>query len=72
MLADPRIFIMDEATSSVDTITEKAKIQRGIAGIMEGRTSYSLLLTGFLQLSIAIEFLLSTAAGLWKMAAIMN
>jgi len=38
ILADPRIFIMDEATSSVDTITE-ARIQRGIAGIMEGRTS---------------------------------
>lgn len=38
VLADPRIFIMDEATSSIDTITE-AKIQRGISGIMEGRTS---------------------------------
>lgn len=38
ILADPRIFIMDEATSSVDTITE-ARIQKGIAGIMEGRTS---------------------------------
>jgi len=38
ILADPRIFIMDEATSSVDTITE-ARIQRGIAGIMDGRTS---------------------------------
>jgi ATP-binding cassette subfamily B protein len=38
LLADPRIFIMDEATSSVDTLTE-ANIQRGIAGIMEGRTS---------------------------------
>ncbi|MBZ0202550.1 MAG: ABC transporter ATP-binding protein/permease [Ignavibacteria bacterium] len=38
ILADPRIFIMDEATSSVDTITE-AKIQKGISGIMEGRTS---------------------------------
>lgn len=38
VLADPRIFIMDEATSSVDTITE-ANIQRGIVGIMEGRTS---------------------------------
>jgi ATP-binding cassette subfamily B protein len=38
VLADPRIFIMDEATSSVDTITE-ANIQRGILGIMEGRTS---------------------------------
>jgi len=38
VLADPRIFIMDEATSSVDTITE-ANIQRGILGMMEGRTS---------------------------------
>ncbi len=38
VLADPRIFIMDEATSSVDTLTE-ARIQRGISGIMEGRTS---------------------------------
>lgn len=38
VLADPRIFIMDEATSSVDTLTE-ANIQRGILGIMEGRTS---------------------------------
>ncbi len=38
VLADPRIFIMDEATSSVDTLTE-ANIQCGIMGIMEGRTS---------------------------------
>lgn len=38
VLADPRIFIMDEATSSVDTLTE-LNIQRGIMSIMEGRTS---------------------------------
>jgi len=38
ILANPRIFVMDEATSSVDTLTE-AKIQNGIHGIMEGRTS---------------------------------
>ena len=38
VLADPRIFIMDEATSSVDTITE-AKIQNGIYSMMQGRTS---------------------------------
>jgi ATP-binding cassette subfamily B protein len=38
VLSDPRIFIMDEATSSVDTITE-AKIQNGIYSMMEGRTS---------------------------------
>jgi ATP-binding cassette subfamily B protein len=38
VLAEPRIFIMDEATSSVDTITE-ARIQKGILSMMEGRTS---------------------------------
>jgi ATP-binding cassette subfamily B protein len=38
ILADPAIFIMDEATSSVDTLTE-AKIQKGITKLMEGRTS---------------------------------
>jgi ATP-binding cassette subfamily B protein len=36
--ADPRIFIMDEATSSIDTLTE-AKIQKGIREIIKGRTS---------------------------------
>lgn len=39
LLVDPRILIMDEATSSVDTLTE-AKIQRGIANIVKGRTSF--------------------------------
>ncbi len=38
VLADPRIFIMDEATSSVDTLTEE-KIQNGIYSMMQGRTS---------------------------------
>ena len=38
VLSDPRIFIMDEATSSVDTLTE-VNIQRGILGIMQSRTS---------------------------------
>lgn len=38
ILSDPRIFIMDEATSSVDTLTE-ANIQRGIANILKERTS---------------------------------
>lgn len=38
VLADPRIFIMDEATSSVDTITEH-RIQNGIQEIMKNRTS---------------------------------
>jgi ATP-binding cassette, subfamily B, bacterial len=39
VLADPDIFIMDEATSSVDTLTE-ALIQQGMELLMEGRTSF--------------------------------
>lgn len=39
VLRRPEIFIMDEATSSVDTITE-ALIQKGMENLMEGRTSF--------------------------------
>lgn len=39
VLARPEIFIMDEATSSVDTLTEDL-IQRGMETLMEGRTSF--------------------------------
>ncbi len=39
VLARPEVFIMDEATSSVDTLTE-ALIQRGMEALMEGRTSF--------------------------------
>jgi ATP-binding cassette subfamily B protein len=39
VLADPDILIMDEATSSVDTLTE-AQIQQGMEAVMEGRTSF--------------------------------
>ena len=38
ILADPRILILDEATASVDTMTE-AKIQAAMEGITAGRTS---------------------------------
>jgi len=38
VLAQPEIFIMDEATSSIDTLTE-ALIQRGMETLMKGRTS---------------------------------
>lgn len=38
-LSDPEIFIMDEATSSVDTITE-ALIQSGMDHLIRGRTSF--------------------------------
>ena len=39
ILADPRILILDEATASVDTITEK-KIQNAIDQVIRGRTSF--------------------------------
>ena len=39
VLARPELFIMDEATSSVDTLTE-ALIQKGMEALMEGRTSF--------------------------------
>ena len=39
VLADPQVFIMDEATSSVDTETEAA-IQRGIEAVLEGRIAF--------------------------------
>lgn len=39
VLSRPEIFIMDEATSSVDTLTE-ALIQQGMETLMHGRTSF--------------------------------
>lgn len=39
VLADPQILILDEATSSVDTRTEK-HIQEAMLRLMEGRTSF--------------------------------
>ena len=38
ILADPRILVLDEATASVDTITEQ-KIQAAIDTVISGRTS---------------------------------
>lgn len=39
VLANPRIFVLDEATSSIDTQTEKL-IQDGIEYLLKGRTSF--------------------------------
>jgi ATP-binding cassette subfamily B protein len=39
MLADPRILILDEATSSVDSRTEMY-IQEALLRLMEGRTAF--------------------------------
>ncbi len=38
ILADPKILVMDEATSSVDTVTEQY-IQQGLAALLKGRIS---------------------------------
>jgi ABC-type multidrug transport system fused ATPase/permease subunit len=39
LLANPRILILDEATSSVDTQTEQI-IQKALARLLKGRTSF--------------------------------
>ncbi len=39
ILADPRILVLDEATASIDTVTEKA-IQDAILTVIKGRTSF--------------------------------
>ena len=39
MLANPRIFVLDEATSSIDTETEQL-IQDAIQNVLKGRTSF--------------------------------
>ncbi len=39
ILADPSILVLDEATSSIDTVTE-IKIQEGLQRLMQGRTSF--------------------------------
>lgn len=39
MLSDPKVLILDEATSNVDTMTEQ-RIQRAFLKMMEGRTSF--------------------------------
>ncbi len=39
LLADPRIVILDEATSSIDALTE-ARVQKALATLLRGRTSF--------------------------------
>lgn len=39
IIADPKILVLDEATASIDTLTEKA-IQEAIKTVIQGRTSF--------------------------------
>jgi ATP-binding cassette subfamily B protein len=39
LVADPRILILDEATSSIDTITE-VRVQHSLHKLLQGRTSF--------------------------------
>ncbi|MCR5178296.1 MAG: ABC transporter ATP-binding protein/permease [Lachnospiraceae bacterium] len=39
IISDPRIMVLDEATSSIDVQTERA-LQQGLNAMMEGRTSF--------------------------------
>jgi len=39
MLADPRLIILDEATSAIDALTE-ARLQKALARLLAGRTSF--------------------------------
>ncbi len=39
MLADPRIVVLDEATSAIDTMTE-ARLQRALEVLLRGRTAF--------------------------------
>ncbi|HTL67882.1 MAG TPA: ABC transporter ATP-binding protein [Lacunisphaera sp.] len=39
MLADPRLFILDEATSAIDALTE-ARLQTALQRLLAGRTSF--------------------------------
>jgi ATP-binding cassette subfamily B protein len=39
MLVDPRIVVLDEATSAIDTVTE-ARLQRALEILLRGRTAF--------------------------------
>ena len=39
LLADPRVLILDEATSAIDAVTEE-RLQTALARLLEGRTSF--------------------------------
>ena len=64
-VADPPVLILDEATSSIDTRTEKL-VQEGMDALMTGRTT-------FLSLPTACpRFAMRTASWLWIRAVSLS
>lgn len=60
VLADPRILILDEATSSVDTRTERL-IQEALATLLAGRTSF--VIAHRLSTVVSADLILVVEAG---------
>lgn len=60
LLADPKILILDEATSSIDTKTERL-LQEGLLKLLKGRTSF-ILLTDYQQLKTVIKLCISATS----------
>ena len=66
ILADPRILILDEATSSLDSESE-ALIQEGLSYLMKGRTTF-VIAHRLSTIRRADQILVVEAAGSWSAA----
>ncbi|AJE06654.1 ABC transporter-like protein [Bifidobacterium adolescentis] len=67
LLADPRILILDEATSNIDTRTEEA-LQAGLNHLLKGRTSFIIAHSGFPPSRTRMKSASSTTVRSWNRA----
>lgn len=70
LLMDPRILILDEATSSIDTQTEKV-IQEGLEKLLVGRTSF-IIAHRLSTIKKADRILVINNQGIEEMGSMMN
>ena len=70
LLADPKILILDEATSSIDTKTEEL-LQEGLQQLLKGRTSF-IIAHRLSTIKIAIKFSILMVVVLWKKDLMIN
>ena len=70
LLADPQILVLDEATSSVDTETER-RIQTGIETVLQGRISV-IIAHRLSTIRAATASWSSTVAGSWRKVITRN